>query len=105
MSARAARRDGPEHPEPGGLVVELRRTGASLTVPGHSTVLEALTDLGVPVRSLCGSGICGSCEIEVVAAEFAAGSPPVGMVSKRGYLGVRVCVAEPGRLTRLVLDL
>ncbi|MFG1796029.1 2Fe-2S iron-sulfur cluster-binding protein [Nocardia sp. NPDC049149] len=77
------------------LVVELRRSGRTITVPPALTVLEALEDDGVPVDSMCRAGICGTCETFALSATPGANSP--------GPL--RLCITAPGSLTRLVLDL
>ncbi|MEV6275348.1 2Fe-2S iron-sulfur cluster binding domain-containing protein [Nocardia sp. NPDC051832] len=79
------------------LVVELRRSGVTVTVPPALTVLEALADNGIEIPSLCRSGICGTCETPVLAAEFA---PP-----GRAPATLRLCVTETGTMTRLALDL
>jgi ferredoxin len=47
--------------------VELARTGATVTVPPESSVLEAVAAAGVEVLSSCRQGICGTCETGVVA--------------------------------------
>ncbi|WP_228539984.1 2Fe-2S iron-sulfur cluster binding domain-containing protein [Nocardia sp. XZ_19_385] len=79
------------------LVVELRRSGRTVTVAPELTVLEALEDNGIEVPSMCRAGICGTCETPVLAAEFA---PEV-----RAPATLRLCVTESGTMTRLALDL
>jgi ferredoxin-NADP reductase len=47
--------------------VELARSGKTVTVTPEVTVLEALNGVGVDVLSSCRRGVCGTCEITVLA--------------------------------------
>jgi ferredoxin-NADP reductase len=47
--------------------VELARTGTTVTVTPDLSVLEAVGSAGVEVLSSCRQGICGTCEIGVLA--------------------------------------
>ncbi len=47
--------------------VELARSGRTLTVPADRSILETVTEAGVPVLSSCQEGTCGTCETEVLA--------------------------------------
>ncbi|MBF6132347.1 2Fe-2S iron-sulfur cluster binding domain-containing protein [Nocardia otitidiscaviarum] len=87
------------------LRVELRRSGTTVTVLPAHTVLEALENQGIEVASLCRAGLCGSCEVTVLGAEFESTEPPEAIVSRPGGCAIRLCVATTGTLTRLVLDL
>jgi ferredoxin-NADP reductase len=49
--------------------VELRRTGATVTVTPDVSVLDAVAAAGVEVLSSCRQGICGTCETTVLAGE------------------------------------
>lgn len=51
----------------GGFLVELARTGRTIAVPEGSTILEALTNAGIPAASSCQQGTCGTCEVGVLA--------------------------------------
>ncbi|MEV5078753.1 MULTISPECIES: PDR/VanB family oxidoreductase [unclassified Streptomyces] len=49
-------------PAPGGpLTVRLARSGRTIEVPADTTLLDALTDAGVEVPSMCRQGVCGEC--------------------------------------------
>jgi tetrachlorobenzoquinone reductase len=50
----------------GGFVVRLFRQQKSLPVQPGQTILECLDAAGVPVKSSCLQGICGSCETRVI---------------------------------------
>ena len=47
--------------------VELISCALTLTVPADRTVLDVVTEHGVPVLSSCREGICGTCETRVVS--------------------------------------
>lgn len=49
------------------FVIELARSGGIVTVGEHQTMLEALEDAGLPMRSLCRGGACGECVTRVIA--------------------------------------
>lgn len=53
---------GGDHP----FEVELVESGMTLVVPADRTILDVVTEAGVPVLSSCAEGTCGSCETEVV---------------------------------------
>ena len=49
------------------MVVKLASTGRRIPVKADETVLYALAKAGVPVDSSCERGVCGACELRVVA--------------------------------------
>ncbi|MFG1466662.1 cytochrome P450/oxidoreductase [Xanthobacter sp. DSM 24535] len=49
--------------------VELRDSGLSLDVSADRTLLQALRAAGIDVPSDCEEGLCGSCEVHVLAGE------------------------------------
>ena len=51
----------------GGFVVELRRDGRELTVLPGKSILDTLLEAGVSIEFSCMEGICGSCEVKVLA--------------------------------------
>ncbi|ROS38058.1 ferredoxin-NADP reductase [Amycolatopsis thermoflava] len=60
-----AREQAPARDEP--FEVELRRTGATVTITPGISVLEAVRGAGVDVLSSCRQGTCGTCETGVLA--------------------------------------
>ena len=56
---------------PGGnpFTVKLARSGRSITVGGHQSILEALEQAGVDAPFLCRGGACGQCETSVTACD------------------------------------
>jgi ferredoxin len=49
--------------------VELLDTDVTIHVPADQTMLQALRSMGVDVPSDCEEGLCGTCEVPVVAGE------------------------------------
>ena len=58
----------PENEEP--FEVELKDSQLSVQVPADQTLLEALRGVGVDVPSDCEEGLCGTCEVNVIAGEI-----------------------------------
>lgn len=59
-------------PPPGKpFVLELARSGRSIEVGSHQSVLEAIEAAGLDAPNLCRGGACGQCESEVVACDGA----------------------------------
>ena len=51
----------------GGFVVKLARSGRVIAVPAGRSILEVLKEVGVTIEHSCTEGICGTCEIGVLA--------------------------------------
>lgn len=52
-----------------GFEVELKDSGIVLQVPADQTLLSVLRHASIDVQSDCGEGLCGSCEVQVLAGE------------------------------------
>ena len=50
----------------GAFEVELRRSGMRLMVPPDRSILEVVTEAGIPVLSSCEDGVCGTCQTTVI---------------------------------------
>jgi len=50
--------------------VELKDSGITITVPADQTLLDALRGANIDVQSDCGEGLCGSCEVRVLAGKI-----------------------------------
>jgi tetrachlorobenzoquinone reductase len=50
----------------GGFDVVLARSGRSVFVPEHSTILDTLAAAGIAVEHSCLEGVCGTCETKVL---------------------------------------
>lgn len=51
----------------GGYTVELRRSGRTLAVPAGQSLLDCVRAAGIDPPSACEQGICGTCEVRVLA--------------------------------------
>ena len=88
---------------PEGFWIDLMRSGASLHVPPHQSILEVLEQHGYEVPFSCREGLCGTCETVVCEGEpehLDYVYPPAQRPQLRTML---VCVSR-ARSPRLVLD-
>jgi len=52
------------------FTVELKDSGLTLEVPANQTLLATLRSANIDVQSDCEEGLCGSCEVRVLAGEI-----------------------------------
>lgn len=86
---------GPDKP----FEVGFARSGGTIQVPADESLLDALNHAGRAVPFACREGVCGSCEVTVVAGE-PEHRDDIGAAAGRMY----PCVSR-ARSPRLVLDL
>ena len=88
----------------GNFVVELRKSGKTLTVPEGKTILSVVREAGVPISYSCEEGVCGACEVRVLEGEpdhrDAILSDPEKASNKTMIICCSGCKSD-----RLVLDL
>jgi ferredoxin-NADP reductase len=84
--------------------VELARSGTTVTVSPDSTVLDALSRVGVEVLSSCRRGVCGTCETTVLAGRPDHRDALLDDDERVADDCMYVCVSR-SRDERLVLDL
>ncbi|WP_300590556.1 PDR/VanB family oxidoreductase [Microbacterium sp.] len=83
--------------------VELAQSGLTLTVPPHKSILEILEDNGIPVLSSCRSGVCGTCETDVLEGTPEHRDSFLTAEERESNATMMVCVSRcAGR--RLLLD-
>lgn len=82
--------------------VTLARSGWEIHVPANSTLLEALRNNGVAVRSSCESGTCGTCMTPLVSGDV--DHRDMCLEDDEREHQIMVCVSR-ARSGRLVLDL
>ncbi|ODU79143.1 MAG: hypothetical protein ABT10_21255 [Novosphingobium sp. SCN 63-17] len=91
-------------PEAGSFIVELARSGLTLTVPAGESILDVVRAAGVQANSSCEQGTCGACETRVLA-----GTPDhydAVLTPKERREGKVMMICSSGALSeRLVLDL
>jgi ferredoxin-NADP reductase len=49
--------------------IDCKRTGISVDVPAHQSILDGLESAGITVPNACRDGVCGSCEVTVIEGE------------------------------------
>src|SRR5690606_35109049 len=50
--------------------IQLKRRGQVLQAPGTTPVVDVLNQAGVEVITSCSQGVCGTCEIDVLAGDI-----------------------------------
>ncbi|GIK87480.1 MAG: iron-sulfur protein [Betaproteobacteria bacterium] len=82
--------------------VVLARSGRTFHVPSGRSILEVLRDAGVPVRSSCEAGSCGSCRTGLVSGDVEHRDFVLGAAEHGSQ--IMVCCSR-ARSGALVLDL
>jgi len=84
--------------------VELQASGLVLPVPADRTVLSVLRAANIDVQSDCEEGLCGSCELRVLAGEVDHRDLVLTRAERAGQQRMMACCSR-ARGDRLVLDL
>ena len=83
--------------------IVLKRAGKTLTVPADKSILQALAEAGIKIKTLCKEGVCGTCRVGLVSGH--ADHRDEVLTDDERERNIQVCVsrAQPGET--LVLDL
>jgi ferredoxin len=84
--------------------VHLERSGITLTVPPEQSILAAIDEAGVGVRSSCEEGTCGTCEVRVIEGVPDHRDSVLDEDDREAGLCMMICVSR-SCTPRLVLDL
>lgn len=85
-------------------MVELRRSGRTLTVPPGRSILHTVQEVGVEVLYSCAEGTCGTCETDIV--EGAADHRDSVLTAEERAAGETLMICVSRCLgPRLVLDM
>ncbi|MCG5073950.1 cytochrome P450/oxidoreductase [Paraburkholderia tagetis] len=84
--------------------VELKDSGVVLEVAADQTVLEALRRANIDVQSDCEEGLCGSCEVRVLAGEIDHRDVVLTRAERETQTRMMTCCSR-ARGKRLVLEL
>lgn len=88
----------------GSFVVELAKSGRTVTVPPGKSILHALQEAGISALSSCEEGVCGACEVKVLAGVPDHRDAVLSSSERKQGKSMMICCS--GALTeRLVLDL
>lgn len=86
------------------FTVELRDSGLTLPVRADQTLLDALRKANIDLQSDCEEGLCGSCEVRVVAGEVDHRDRVLTRSERDAHQRMMSCCSR-ARGTALVLDL
>lgn len=84
--------------------VELKDTGIVVQVPADQTLFAALRGANIDVQSDCGEGLCGSCEVRVLAGKIDHRDVVLTRSEREGNTKMMACCSRAAG-TRLVLEL
>jgi tetrachlorobenzoquinone reductase len=88
----------------GTFTVELARSGRSLAVGENESILAALRAAGIPAASSCEEGICGTCEVSVLAGTPDHRDGILSVAERAANRSMMICCSRSiGE--RLVLDI
>lgn len=101
FAARAGQLDpASEH----GFEVELKDSGIVLEVGADQTVLDALRRANIDVQSDCEEGLCGSCEVRVLAGEIDHRDVVLTRAEREAQTRMMTCCSR-AKGKRLILEL
>lgn len=88
----------------GAFVVQLARTGISLSVGADESILDAMIDAGLTPDFSCKEGICGTCETPVLSGEIEHRDEILSEDERRSGRTIMICVSRCKGKGPLVLD-
>jgi len=88
----------------GGFLVELAKTGRIIAIPPGKTILETLQAAGVATASSCEAGICGECQVPVLAGIPDHHDSVLGDAERAANRSMMICCSG-SKSEKLVLDL
>jgi ferredoxin-NADP reductase len=86
------------------FTVQLARTGRTLTVPAHGSVLDTLLDEGIDMDYSCQTGVCGTCEVAILAGTPEHRDSITSTGTPDAEKRMMTCVSR-ARTSKLILDL
>jgi ferredoxin-NADP reductase len=86
------------------FVVELRRTGVTMTIPPDRTILEVVREAVPEAMSSCEEGFCGTCETKVLEGVPQHHDTILSPAEREKGKTMMICVGR-SKTPRLVLDL
>lgn len=84
--------------------VELKDSGLTITVPADQTMLTALRAANIDVQSDCEEGLCGSCEVRVIAGDIDHRDVVLTRAEREANTKMMSCCSR-ARSGRIVLEL
>lgn len=87
-----------------GFTVRLARSGRCIPVAADQSIVDALSAAGIDAPYSCQQGICGSCEVKVLAGTPEHRDEVLTEAEKAGNATMMICCSR-ARTPELVLDL
>jgi vanillate O-demethylase ferredoxin subunit len=87
-----------------GFTVRLARSGQCIPVAADQSIVDALSAAGIDAPYSCQQGICGSCEVKVLAGTPEHRDEVLTEAEKAGNATMMICCSR-ARTPELVLDL
>jgi ferredoxin-NADP reductase len=87
-----------------GFVIQLDKSGKTLSVPEDRSILEVVSDAGIDVLSSCESGVCGTCIVSVVSGTPDHRDSVLSIAERDAGRCMAICVSR-SLTPRLVLEL
>lgn len=84
--------------------VVCQRSGVSIEIAEHQSILEVLQDEGIPIMGSCFEGVCGTCQVRVLQGEVDHRDSVLSDAEQAAGEVMMTCVSR-SRSERLVLDL
>ena len=88
----------------GGYIIELAHTGREFAVPKGKSILHVLAESGIVVSSSCEQGVCGACEVGVLAGEVDHRDAILTPSERASNTTMMICCSG-AKSARLLLDL
>ncbi len=85
--------------------VELADSGLVVPVPADTTVMDAIRAAGIDVASDCCEGLCGSCEVQVIAGEIDHRDRVLSRAERAANTRMMTCCSRAKHGGRLTLAL
>ncbi|GAB4362673.1 MAG: hypothetical protein Kow0026_26640 [Oricola sp.] len=85
--------------------VELKDSGLTIRVAADQTLLDAIRAAGIDVASDCCEGLCGSCEVTVVAGEIDHRDKVLSRAERAGNNRMMACCSRAKNGGRITLAL
>jgi ferredoxin-NADP reductase len=83
--------------------IVLKRAGRTLHVPADKSILQALAEAGIKIKTLCRAGVCGTCRVGLI--EGHADHRDEVLTDEEREKNIQVCVSRALPGETLVLDL
>lgn len=85
--------DGPDEP----FRVEFVGSGLTASVPAGRTILSVAEELGIPILSSCGQGVCGTCQASLLDGQADHRDSLLSPAEKSANRAILICVSRAAK--------